>query len=139
MAEPGTNEPIDVVRRFLAALEDLDIDRAAAMLAPDVEYRNVSLPAAHGARAVTRQLRTLPKLCTGFEARMQNIAATGSTVLTERIDVLARGRFAAEFWVCGVFEVRDGKIAVWRDYFDWANFLASLVKGAGRAVLSRRS
>jgi limonene-1,2-epoxide hydrolase len=24
--------------------------------------------------------------------------------------------------VCGVFEIRDGRIAVWRDYFDLATF-----------------
>jgi len=42
---------------------------------------------------------------------------------------------AAEFWVCGTFEVRDGKIVLWRDYFDWGTFLMAGVRGLGRALL----
>jgi limonene-1,2-epoxide hydrolase len=38
--------------------------------------------------------------------------------MTERTDSIIIGRFRAEFWVCGVFEVHDGKITLWRDYFD---------------------
>lgn len=133
----GTETPeITVVRDFLRALEDLDVDRAAALLDPDVRYQNVSLPAAHGADVVVKQLRMLPKFATGFEARLHSIAGSGSTVLTERTDVLVRGSFAAEFWVCGVFEVRDGRITSWRDYFDWANFVASFGKGAVRAAVA---
>lgn len=131
-----TTPEIEVVQSFLRALEELDVERAATLLAPDVEYQNVSLPATHGARAVTRQLEMLPKYCTRFEARTHSIASTGSKVLTERTDVLARGRFSAEFWVCGIFEVHNGLITSWRDYFDWANVLAAFAKGAGRAALA---
>jgi limonene-1,2-epoxide hydrolase len=31
--------------------------------------------------------------------------------------------------------VRDGRIVLWRDYFDWANILAATAKGAGRALV----
>lgn len=133
-----TTPEIEVVQEFLDALEHFDLERAAALLAPDVEYRNVSLPAAYGVRTVIKQLGFLPKVCTRFEARVRSIAANGSTVMTERTDVLARGRFAAEFWVCGVFEVHDGRITKWWDYFDWANFLAAFAKGAVRALLAKR-
>lgn len=132
MSAVETTPEIEVVQAFLTALEYLDIDRAADLLAPDVVYQNVSLPAAHGADTVRKQLGLLAKYCTGFEARIHRIAANGTTVLTERTDVLARGRFSAEFWVCGVFEVVDGKITSWRDYFDWANLLAAFAKGAAR-------
>jgi len=135
MTQPVTE--VAVVEEFLAALEDFDIDRAIGMLAPDVRYQNVSLPAAHGVETVGKQLRWMAKYGDGFQVRMHNIASNGPVVLTERTDVLIRGKFAAEFWVCGVFEVHDGKITSWRDYFDWANFLAGFAKGAVRAVLSR--
>ncbi len=50
------------------------------------------------------------------------IAAVGDKVLTERIDhiVEAGGVSLAAFAVMGIFEVADGKIAAWRDYFDTA-------------------
>lgn len=128
---------VAVVRTFLEALERLDIDAAAALLHPDVVYQNVPLPPARGARAVERQLRGLARWGSAFEARVHNIAGDGAVVLTERTDVLARGRFRAEFWVCGTFEVRDGRIILWRDYFDYLNLLIALAKGAARALLAR--
>ncbi len=51
---------------------------------------------------------------------MLAIAETGNKVLTERIDRII-DRNGAEVMtvpVMGVFEIEDGKIAVWRDYFD---------------------
>ena len=42
------------------------------------------------------------------------------------------------FWVCGTFEVRNGRIVLWRDYFDYANFVWAFVKGTFRALLGRR-
>ena len=124
---------IEVVQLFLGRLQELDVAGAAALCADDVVYQNVPLPPARGRRAVVRQLRAMTKVGTGFEVRMVNIAANGPVVLTERVDVLRRGTFAMEFWVCGTFEVRDEKIVLWRDYFDWPTFLASGGRGAGRA------
>jgi len=124
----------EVVEAFLARLEELDIDGALELCSEDVYYQNVSLPGTRGKRAVGKQLRSLQRFGTGFRVEMRNIAANGPVVLTERVDVLIRGGFAMEFWVCGTFEVRDGRIVLWRDYFDWANFLTSGVKGAGRAL-----
>ena len=126
-----------VVRSFLAALERLDIDAAVALLHPDVVDQNVPLPPARGAGAVATQLGWLGRHASGFEARIHNIAAEGPIVLTERTDVLERGRFRAEFWVCGTFEVRDGRVVLWRDRFDYVDVGFACLKGAVRALLSR--
>lgn len=50
------------------------------------------------------------------------IAAIGDKVLTERIDhiVDGDGKSVMAFPLMGIFEVKDGKIAAWRDYFDTA-------------------
>lgn len=126
---------IEVVHRFLGRLQEMDAAGAVDLCADDVVYQNVPLPAARGRKAVRRQLRAMTRLGTGFEVEMVNIAANGPVVLTERVDVLRRKNFSMEFWVCGTFEVRDGKIVLWRDYFDWPTFLASGVRGAGRAAV----
>ena len=55
-----------------------------------------------------------------------------NTVLTERTDVLVWHRLRVEFWVCGTFELRDGKILVWRDYFDNVDFFKGFVRGVFR-------
>ena len=51
---------------------------------------------------------------------MLAIAADGNRVLTERLDrfVDADGKEIAAVKVMGIFEVDDGHIVAWRDYFD---------------------
>lgn len=135
MADQDTTTATDVVRDFLAALEDLDIDRAVALLADDAVYQNVPLPPARGRRAVEKQLRFLGRYGSGFEVHYDNVAAEGGTVLTERTDVLVFGPVRAAFWVCGTFEVRDGLITLWRDRFDFFDLARAFVVGVGRALL----
>jgi limonene-1,2-epoxide hydrolase len=134
-AAKAASASVQVVTDFLGALERMDTGGALALLADDVVYQNVSLPEARGRDAVAKQLALLGRYATGFRAISHRIVGDGQTVLTERTDIIEIRRFRAAFWVCGRFEVRDGKIIEWRDYFDWANVLAGVATGAGRAVL----
>jgi limonene-1,2-epoxide hydrolase len=56
---------------------------------------------------------------TGFQVKIHSIATNGNTVMTERTDVINVGSLHVGFWVCGTFQVENGKIVLWRDYFDW--------------------
>ena len=58
----------------------------------------------------------------GFEVKFHRNVEEGATVLNERTDVMVLGPFRLQFWVCGVFEVHDGRITLWRDYFDTFDF-----------------
>jgi limonene-1,2-epoxide hydrolase len=40
-----------------------------------------------------------------------------------------------QFWVCGVFEVHNGRITLWRDYFDTMDMLKGTVRGLIGAVV----
>jgi len=133
-----TRSEITVVRDFLGALERLDIDAAADLLAPDVVYQNVPFPAARGKAAVERQLRWLARYGSGFEVSYDNVAAEGPVVLTERTDVLVFGRLKAAFWVCGTFEVHDGRITLWRDRFDMVDFAMAFVRGGLKILVGSR-
>jgi limonene-1,2-epoxide hydrolase len=134
----GTRTELDVVEEFLAALERLDIDAAIELLDPAIEYQNVPFPPARGIRQVSAQLRGLGRWFSGFEAHTHHIASNGPVVLTERTDVLVAGRVRAEFWVCGTFEVHDGRITLWRDRFDMVDTTWALLRGVVRAPFSRR-
>ncbi len=123
-------EPTDVVERFLELLSAQDVDGAAELLGADVVYTNVGLPTLRGRERVRRAfLRTLGRRSAGFEVYTHAISAKGTTVLTERTDVLKFGPLRIQFWVCGRFEVRDGQIVVWRDYFDRLNYAAATIRG----------
>jgi limonene-1,2-epoxide hydrolase len=130
----ATSGPKGTVTSFLAALERLDVDAALSLAAEDIVYQNVPLRPARGITEVARQLRWMIGHSTGFEARIHHIAADGPVVLTERTDVLKFRAWEAKFWVCGTFEVRDGRVILWRDYFDWTTFLAAGARGLGRAL-----
>ena len=135
MVEPPT-DPESVVRAFLGDLERLDAPAAVERLADDAVYQNVPFPAARGRQAIAKQLDGLARYGTGFEVRYHNVAVNGTTVLTERNDVIVIGPVRADFWVCGTFEVVDGKITLWRDRFDFVDFTAAFVKGAVKALLA---
>jgi len=121
--------PTLVVERFLDLLRLGDVDGAVALLAVDVEYENKGLPTIHGRERVRRLFQAMNRVGTGFEVYVHLISADGSSVLTERTDVLKWGRLRIQFWVCGRFDVRDGEIVVWRDYFDQMNIAAATIRG----------
>lgn len=113
--------PETVVRAFLEALERLDIDAASGLVSDDIVYVNKGLPPVRGRSQFERAIGFLGKHCDDFEARINHLAVDGDIVLTERVDLLGKGDFRPEFWVCGTFEVRDGEIVLWRDHFDFVN------------------
>jgi limonene-1,2-epoxide hydrolase len=58
--------------------------------------------------------------------RVINIAANGPVVMTERLDVFRLPGKSFELQVMGTFEVCDGKINAWRDYFDQSQFTSRM-------------
>jgi limonene-1,2-epoxide hydrolase len=123
---------------FLGLLAKGDVDGACDLLAPDVEYINVSLPTIRGRERVRAALgRMMARKGAGFEVITHVAAADGDTVLTDRTDIIILGPVRVEFWVYGRFVIRDGQIAVWRDSFDWMNITVAVVRGVLRAIAKR--
>lgn len=129
-----TTQSTAVVEEMLVSLRGGDIERAMSCMDERIVWHNVGLPKVRGANAVARYMRALAKPGYGFDVTIHNIAADGDIVLTERTDALIWRRLRIEFWVCGTFELRDGKIAVWRDYFDNVDFFKGVARGLLRAM-----
>jgi limonene-1,2-epoxide hydrolase len=133
---PAGAPPEHIAERFLQLLALGEIDAAADVLAADVAYTNVSLPTIHGRERARRLARaTLGLESVDFEVYLHAISARGRTVMTERTDVLIFGPVRIQIWVCGRFDVEDGEIVLWRDYFDWLNFSLATVRGLLGALL----
>jgi limonene-1,2-epoxide hydrolase len=124
-----------IVQNFLDALAQQDIATAAALLDPNLKYTNVSLPTITGGEKVIKLFTTLGKAGMGFEVKTHHIATQGTTVMTQRTDILSYKNFKVSFWVCGTFEVQDGLITVWRDHFDWFDMSKGAVIGLLGIVL----
>ena len=129
--------PADVVLAFLNALADGDTDTALSLVAEDIVYANVSLPTIRGKERFARSARAFYRYGLGFEVRVHRIAENGPSVLTERSDAILLGPIRAQFWVCGVFEVHDGQIQLWRDYFDWGDVMLGTLHGLVGAIVPR--
>lgn len=129
-----------VVETFLpAVLRDRDFDLVRSLMADDVVYQNVGYPTFRGAERIVWTFRDMASRMpmVNWDVEIHRIASSGSSVLTERTDSIIVGRFRADFWVCGVFDVHDGKIALWRDYFDVLDLIKGTIRGLG--VLAVRS
>lgn len=111
-----------VVRRLCEHWPTMSQDDFRALLAPDCDYRNIPIPndrhigpdAAH-------------KMVSGFSAiwdvqcDIVHIVANGSAVLTERLEHFRHRKGekpGCDLPVMGAFELKDGKITGWRDYFE---------------------
>jgi limonene-1,2-epoxide hydrolase len=131
----GTDPPADVVRRFLYAMADGDAEAAIDLVAEDLVYENVSLPTIRGKHRFAAGARKFYQRGLGFDVRIHRIAEDGEAVLTERTDAITLGRFRSQFWVCGAFEVHDGRVTLWRDYFDWRDVSVGSLRGLVGAVV----
>lgn len=133
---PAMNE-IETVQTFLAALASSDIERALTYVAPNVVYQNVPLAPARGIAEFEKQMRFFAKITDGFDVVTHHIASNGPVVLTERTDSFSIAGSKASFWVCGTFEVHDGKITLWRDSFDWLNVIVRTVRALPLGLLAK--
>lgn len=133
----GTDDSVRVVANFFAALTDMDVDRAAECLTPDIVWQNTGLPTLRGRARVVRALRFANRPGCRFDAVMHHVVGDDDTVLTERTDTLSVGPVQSSFWVCGTFELRDGRIAVWRDRFSWPNVAVGTLTATARALRRR--
>lgn len=96
----------------------------------DFVWSNSGLPDLQGQEEVLALLTSggfaneipILKEMTHFTADLVHIASNGDTVLTERIDHhwAADGRDLMTPHICGVVEIRDGKIARLHDFYDVA-------------------
>jgi limonene-1,2-epoxide hydrolase len=120
-------DPVTVVRRFCDAFSRLDVDELLGFFAEDAVYHNVPIAPVQGKEAIASVLRQFVDPQGSAEFEIRALAASGDTVLTERVDRFHLRGKQVELPVMGAFEVgEDGLIRAWRDYFDLAQFTKQL-------------
>jgi limonene-1,2-epoxide hydrolase len=111
------------VRRFIDAWKTRDLERIMGFFTDDCVYHNMPLDPVKGPAAIRAVLQSFAGMSTAIEWELHQIAETeGGVVLTERTDRFEIGGKWVALPVMGSFELRDGKICAWRDYFDLAQF-----------------
>lgn len=126
-----TQSPDDLVTEFCAKWASPDPAELAAYFTEDGVYHNIPMDPVQGPEAITGFIAAMTDGFEGIDFQVHRQVSDGSsgsgTVVNERTDVmrLKDGR-RLELPVMGIFEIVDGKIARWSDYFDLAtvtNFL----------------
>jgi len=122
---------LDTVNAFLVAAAQRDYDTALPMLTEDVEYQNMPIAAVTGREAVKEQLEALLAMGGDSEWKVLRELADGDVVMNERVDRFELNGTWAELPVMGVFVLRDGLIAEWRDYFDLQTIMTAITEAQG--------
>ena len=114
--------PADIVTTFIQAIEAKDIDQAIALTSPDVSYENMPIDPIVGHDGMRATLEMFLSPASSVEWQILNQWQVGDTVINERLDRFEIGSGWLELPIAGVFRVADGKITLWRDYFDMDSY-----------------
>lgn len=116
----GAMGPEEIVKRFCEAWGRRDIDELTSFFTEDAVYHNMPIDPVRGHDGIRSMLNLFVPTSQSISFEIVHIASSGSVVHTERVDRFTMGDKEVVLPVAGVFEIRDGKIAAWRDYFDMA-------------------
>lgn len=113
---------VTIVERFIATFNRRDIDAVMSFFTPEAVYHNLPTKPVQGHAPIRAVIDGFVAPAESLDWEIVTIAADGDTVFAERIDRFVIDGSAVALPVTGVFEIRDGRIAAWREYFDLATW-----------------
>jgi limonene-1,2-epoxide hydrolase len=114
------------VKAFIAAWPTGNAERLGEFFSDDAAYHNGPLPPVKGRKAIVANLAGFMALGGHVDVDMIHILSDGPLVMTERVDHFTTADGKISLPVMGTFEVQDGVITSWRDYFDLSQFSSQL-------------
>jgi limonene-1,2-epoxide hydrolase len=126
----AASTPLEIAQAFMKAMEALDYDTGLKYVAANCEYTNPPpLGTVHGPAGIRAVLEPFFSPTLENDFRVLRAVTNGPVVMLERLD---RHRLAdkwVELPVTGVFEIHDGLITYWRDYFDVTTIMSEWPAG----------
>jgi limonene-1,2-epoxide hydrolase len=116
-----TRSADDLVTEFCKKWATPDPDELASYFAEDGVYHNIPMDAVQGRAAIKEFIAGFTAGFDGIDFQVHRQVSDGDLVMNERTDVMRRaGGDPISLPVTGVFEIENGQIKSWRDYFDMA-------------------
>ncbi|WP_028476467.1 limonene-1,2-epoxide hydrolase family protein [Nocardia sp. CNY236] len=112
------SSPDEIVRAMCRSWSDPDPDRISSYFAADAVYHNIPMEPLVGRDAIREFLAGFLTTFEAVDFDIHHQISSGSVVMNERTDTLRGAGRTTELRVMGYFEVTDGAISTWRDYFD---------------------
>ncbi|HJL96410.1 MAG TPA: limonene-1,2-epoxide hydrolase family protein [SAR86 cluster bacterium] len=116
------NDNITIIKNFIAAWSNLDADELVSYFSEDGIYHNMPAEPVQGHDHLKSFIGGFIANWTKTTWDTLNIMAEGDVVIAERLDRTEVGEIKVDLPCCGVFIMEEGKIKVWRDYFDMSTF-----------------
>jgi limonene-1,2-epoxide hydrolase len=111
-----------LVTDFCNAWSKLNVDDILGYLAEDCFYHNIPMEPMTGHAAIRAFAEPMLKNTDSAKFDILNTTSAGNVVMNERVDHFVMGPKKVSLPVAGVFEINNGKITSWRDYFDLDSF-----------------
>jgi limonene-1,2-epoxide hydrolase len=115
-----------IIRDFIEAWSRLDAAELAGFFTDDGCYHNIPTAPVRGRAKVEQFIRGFTANWTETRWELISIGAVGDRVYAERVDRTKTRQGDVDLPCLGVFEMEDGKIREWRDYFDLGTFMNAL-------------
>jgi limonene-1,2-epoxide hydrolase len=113
---------VAIIQDFIDAWSNLDAAELVGYFAEDGVYHNMPARPIQGHEKLREFIGGFISNWTKTTWDTLNIMGEGDIVFVERLDRTEAGSVSVDLPCCGVFVMQDGKIKVWRDYFDMATF-----------------
>lgn len=111
-----------LVTDFCNAWSTRNPDTILSYLSEDCFYHNIPMEPLVGHAAIRNFVEPFLKDAQSAEFEIKHTTSAGSVVMNERVDTFVMGPKTISLPVAGIFEITNGKIAAWRDYFDLESF-----------------
>lgn len=106
-----------MIRDFLTAWERRDTEHIVDRFADDGVYHSIPLEPIVGKTAIRDFVAGFADVPPG-RLQVHHQVASGNIVMNERTDYITINGTAVTLPICGVFEIEEGRIKAWREYFD---------------------
>ena len=109
----------DLIRQFVASFESKDAGWLGTFFHEDILFAKYGDPEVRGKAEVVKAWERFFSMFDTVRFETLNQAINGSVVLAEQFHHLAlEGRESAPIRNMALYEMRDGRIGVWRDFTD---------------------
>ena len=125
-ADTNMTENETIIREFVAAWSNLDADELATYFTEDGTYYNMPTQPISGRENVRDFIANFMRPWESTEWEILNLLVEGDIVMGERVDHTVALGNNIDLPCLGYFLMEDGKIKMWRDYFDLATYTSAL-------------
>ena len=110
--------PDQIIRLFCDAWSHEDLDEIMGYFDDAAIYHNIPMEVQEGKENIREFIEGFLSMASAIEFEILHQVAEGDVVMNERVDTLVMGENTIALPVMGIFELENGKIVKWRDYFD---------------------